>query len=187
MLDVAEEVFASKGFSNATMDEIAERVGVTKPLIYDYFGSKEGLLVAVVERARRALLTALLTAWAQTQDEAPRERVDAVVLAFFEFMDTKERQFIVLRSEGALAGEAGDSVERIRTQTAKALAVGLSLVPELSGQSEKRLAAVSEVVIGGCERLAVHRGTTEGLTSREATDLIMAMLLGDVHDLRELG
>jgi AcrR family transcriptional regulator len=44
ILGIAEEVFAERGFQATTMEDIAERVGVTKPLIYEYFGSKEGLL-----------------------------------------------------------------------------------------------------------------------------------------------
>ena len=60
MLQVAERVFGARGFQAATMDEIAEQVGVTKPLIYDYFGSKEGLFAATIERARHQLLAAVI-------------------------------------------------------------------------------------------------------------------------------
>ena len=55
----AEQVFSTRGIQATTMDEIAELVGVTKPLIYDYFGSKDGLLAATIERARGQLLAAL--------------------------------------------------------------------------------------------------------------------------------
>ncbi|MGH3746792.1 MAG: helix-turn-helix domain-containing protein, partial [Micromonosporaceae bacterium] len=48
MLAVAEQVFAERGYRDASMDEIAGRVGVTKPMLYAYFGSKEGLLLATI-------------------------------------------------------------------------------------------------------------------------------------------
>lgn len=51
MLDAATEVFSERGFHAASMEEIAARVQVTKPMLYAYFGSKEGLYRATVERA----------------------------------------------------------------------------------------------------------------------------------------
>lgn len=51
MLDAATEVFSERGFHAASMEDIAARVEVTKPMLYAYFGSKEGLYRATVERA----------------------------------------------------------------------------------------------------------------------------------------
>ncbi len=103
ILAVAEEVFADLGYQATTMDEIAERVGVTKPLIYDYFGSKDGLLIACVDRARTLL--------AETTEEAlralpPEASVDDVlrcgIAAFFDFIDDHD-----LASRAAAPGERG--------------------------------------------------------------------------------
>src|SRR5690606_42132103 len=55
MIEVAESVFAERGYAAASMDEIAERVGVSKPMLYEYFQSKEGLLLACIQAARAAL------------------------------------------------------------------------------------------------------------------------------------
>jgi AcrR family transcriptional regulator len=55
LLDVATEVFAESGFSGARVDEIAERTRTTKRMIYYYFGSKEGLYMAVLENAYRGI------------------------------------------------------------------------------------------------------------------------------------
>src|SRR5918997_4327319 len=54
VLDVAEQVFSEAGFSGARVDEIAARMSTTKRMIYYYFGSKEELYVAVLERAYRS-------------------------------------------------------------------------------------------------------------------------------------
>lgn len=55
VLDVAEEVFAEAGYSGAWVDEIAARMSTTKRMIYYYFGSKEDLYIAVLERAYRGI------------------------------------------------------------------------------------------------------------------------------------
>ncbi len=173
MLDVAERVFGANGFQAATMDEIAEQVGVTKPLIYDYFGSKEGLLAATIERARHQLLDALITGWAAGAEAAPRDRVRGVITAFFHFIDEHEQAFALLRTEGSLIGEAASSVERIRQQTAKALAEGITMLPEFATLPPSRVVPLVEVIIGGIERLAVYRSEHPGLSSEDAAELVM--------------
>lgn len=60
MLDAAVRVFAAQGYQAASMDEIARRAGVSKPLVYLYLHSKEELFSACVERESRALMTAVL-------------------------------------------------------------------------------------------------------------------------------
>ena len=55
ILDVATKEFAEHGYSGARVDEIAERTRTTKRMLYYYFGSKEGLFVAVLERAYAAI------------------------------------------------------------------------------------------------------------------------------------
>jgi AcrR family transcriptional regulator len=176
MLAVAEQVFSTRGVQAATMDEIAELVGVTKPLIYDYFGSKEGLLVATIERARGQLLSALIDSWLARPLAAPRERVHGAVHAFFSFIDDHDSAFALLRTEGALIGEASASVERIRQQTAKAFAEGLRTLPAFVGLEPRRVTVMAEILIGGCERLAVWRTTHPGTTATEATELVVTTI-----------
>jgi AcrR family transcriptional regulator len=173
MLEAAERVFGSRGFQATTMEEIADQVGVTKPLIYDYFGSKEGLLAATIERARHQLLAAVITAWESNPDATPRLRVREVITAFFEFIDDHDRGFALLRTEGALIGEAAASVERIRQQTAKALAEGITMLPGFAELPSRRLVPLVEVIIGGIERLAVYRSESAGMTAQEAAELVV--------------
>ena len=71
MLTVAEEIFAEQGYLATSMDEIAVRCGVSKPMLYEYFGSKEGLLIGCIHRARTELRekTAAAIAGAQSPEE----------------------------------------------------------------------------------------------------------------------
>src|SRR2546425_13151993 len=58
MLDAAVAVFAERGYHGASMDEIAAGAGVTKPMVYSYFGSKEDLYLACIDHARTRLMEA---------------------------------------------------------------------------------------------------------------------------------
>src|SRR5213082_1858579 len=62
MLEVAGRVFAAHGFHEASMDESAQDAGISKPMIYNYFGSKEGLYFAYIELAGQRLLSRMAEA-----------------------------------------------------------------------------------------------------------------------------
>src|SRR5207302_7286970 len=62
MLRAATRIFARRGYQDASMDEIASACGVTKPMLYAYFDSKDGLLVACVRRGEQALHEAVRAA-----------------------------------------------------------------------------------------------------------------------------
>ena len=57
LLDVGRGVFAERAFELASMDDIAQRAGISKPIVYEHFGSKEGLYAAIVEREMEELVT----------------------------------------------------------------------------------------------------------------------------------
>src|SRR3989442_2374525 len=59
MLDAAVAVFAERGYHGASMDEIAAGAGVTKPMVYSYFGSKEDLYLACIDHAGTRLMEAV--------------------------------------------------------------------------------------------------------------------------------
>lgn len=109
MLDVAARVFAARGFHAATMDEIAAEVGVTKPMLYAYFGSKENLYLASVDRAGVELLDRLRRA-ASPGLPADR-RLWAGVLAFLDFVEEHRAGWSVLYNEMASSG--GPFAERV--------------------------------------------------------------------------
>lgn len=85
MLEVAGRSFAARGFHAVSMDEIAEQAGISKPMLYHYFGSKEGLYVAYVRQQGSALLSAMRDA--TEPDASPAERLWAGTLAFLGYVD----------------------------------------------------------------------------------------------------
>src|SRR5919206_4230601 len=85
MLAVAERAFAERGFHAASVDAIAEGAGISKPMVYAYFGSKEGLYRACMAAARERLFDALR----EGVDPAapPDQQLWHGLLAFFTFVE----------------------------------------------------------------------------------------------------
>lgn len=175
ILRVAEEVFAERGFQATTMEDIAERVGVTKPLIYEYFGSKEGLLSACITRARTQLRVATEAAWQATGADAPLEEVfRAGVRAFFEFIDEHANAFVLIQQEGAVASQASPLIESIREQQSAATMATFRQAPVLAAVPDELLEGCVEVIIGACERVAVWRTRRPGVSTQQATDVVVS-------------
>lgn len=116
MLEAAGEIFAVQGFHAAPMDAVAEAAGISKPMLYNYFGSKEGLYLAYVRQSGRALLRSLREA---ASPEAPAdERLRAGILAFLTYVEDHRSGWVVLHREavaqgGSLAAEVADLRERV--------------------------------------------------------------------------
>ena len=83
LLELAEALFAERGYAGASMDELARRAGVTKPVVYELFGSKDGLFGACVDRSIERLAADISTA-VRAQDD-PEARLRAGGLAFIRF------------------------------------------------------------------------------------------------------
>ncbi len=81
--DAAEEVFARHGYHGASIGLIAAAAGISKPVIYDHFGSKRDLHLALLEKTRDALFEQL----AAGSGESPAERFRSAVDAFFGYVE----------------------------------------------------------------------------------------------------
>src|SRR6201994_1448915 len=114
-LGVAHELFAERGYADVTMDEIATEVGVTKPLLYNYFGNKERLYIACMERAGDSLTKTV--GEAVTGTASPGDALGAGVRAFFAFLDSDRSAWAVLFDETLpVGGEVADRVAAYRGQ-----------------------------------------------------------------------
>lgn len=124
MLDAAVEVFSRSGFHPASMDEIADAAGVSKPMIYAYLGSKDDLFSACIVREAERLMERI--AAAVPTGLTPDERLYRGLLAFFEFVAEYRDGWIVLyrqaRVHGTFAGEITALRERIIVVVAGLLA-----------------------------------------------------------------
>ncbi|WP_179775937.1 TetR/AcrR family transcriptional regulator [Amycolatopsis endophytica] len=174
MLEVAEAVFAERGFAAASMDEIAERVGVSKPMLYEYFNSKEGLLLACVAQARAELREATERAVAGQADA--REALRDGFRAFFVFARERRQGWSLLRHEMALIGtSASDALEDTRRQQTDLIAT--LMAHYFAGEAGPALLeATAELVVGACERLAIWCERHDEVSPDMATELAMEVL-----------
>src|SRR6201996_7129199 len=84
LLAAAQEVFVANGYHAAAMDDIAERAGVSKPVLYQHFPGKLELYLALLDTQAEALADAVVAALAGTTDN--RERIHRVLSAYFAFV-----------------------------------------------------------------------------------------------------
>src|SRR5436305_10275094 len=111
MLEAAGQAFATHGFHEASMDAIAEAAGISKPMLYNYFGSKQGLYVAYVERSGGLLIQRMREA--APPDAPAAERLRAGVLAFLTYAQEHSAGWAILHREtiaqgGPLATEVSE-------------------------------------------------------------------------------
>jgi|SRR5687767_14947166 len=141
LVELGEQLFAERGFAKASMDELARRAGVTKPVIYELFGSKEGLFRACLEGLALRLAEEIAEA-ARAADRAgeapdPEARLRAGGLAFLRFA-SENRVAYELLYEGRFS-DAAVSVRR--RQAALILELMRELAPDDVDPRELEVAA----------------------------------------------
>jgi AcrR family transcriptional regulator len=102
MLRAAGEVFARDGFHDASMDAIAQAAGISKPMLYNYFGSKQGLYSAYIERSGRALLQTMRAA--DSRGAPAAQRLHAGILAFLTYAEEHSAGWTILHRETLAQG-----------------------------------------------------------------------------------
>ena len=121
MLDAATRIFAARGFRDASMDEIAEASGITKPMLYAYFDSKEGLFSAAAERASETLRASVRAAI--EAEQKPELRLWRGLVAVFEFVDRNRESWSVLYPYGPTSsGPFAEAAARARDAMSELLA-----------------------------------------------------------------
>jgi AcrR family transcriptional regulator len=172
LVSVAREVFAQRGFAGTSVDEIAERAGVSKPVIYDHFRSKDGLLAAVLTSLGLELGAKIAEA---ARDAAtPRDSLAQGLHAYFEFVGPDAHAWSLMLTEVATGTvEAARALEDIReTQAAFIAAMILKEMPE---PDAAQAAIFAEAVVGAVERLAAVRRRDPSLTADRAADSCLAL------------
>jgi AcrR family transcriptional regulator len=104
LLDIGRSLFAERGFEATSIEEIAARAGVSKPVVYEHFGGKEGLYAVVVDREMEHLLhrvTGALTAG------HPRELLEQAALAFLSYIEDETDGFQILIRDSPVASTTG--------------------------------------------------------------------------------
>lgn len=121
LLDTAVEVFASRGYHGASMNDLAEAAGVTKPVLYQHFASKRELYLELLGELGAALQERIEKAAAAAG--GPRRQVEAGFAAYFRFVAEHRSAFALLFGSGARRDdEFADAARRVETAMAEVVA-----------------------------------------------------------------
>jgi AcrR family transcriptional regulator len=105
LLAVSRGLFAEKGFEGTSVEEIAQRAEVSKPVVYEHFGGKEGIYAVVVDREIQALTAALTGALASRGH--PKVLLERASLALLTYIETNEDGFRILVRDSPVAQATG--------------------------------------------------------------------------------
>jgi AcrR family transcriptional regulator len=105
LLDVGRAVFAERGFEGASIEEIAARAGVSKPVVYEHFGGKEGIYAVVVDREIASLLDAVL---ASLHARHPRALLEQGVLGLLRYIEANTDGFRILARDSPAPSVGGN-------------------------------------------------------------------------------
>jgi AcrR family transcriptional regulator len=153
ILDVAGAVFAGSGYHLASMDEIADSAGVSKPMLYTYFGSKEGLYLAYIRRAGGELLERLVAA--RPRDPSPGARLRARITEFLAFVEEHRNGWKVLFGEVGSSRPFAENVAAVREQIAEAIRVMIEGgTGSRCGYARPASDAIAHALVGAGESLA---------------------------------
>jgi len=121
LLGAAQEVFVAQGYHAAAMDEIAERAGVSKPVLYQHFPGKLELYLALLDEHAESLVTTVRDALASTTDN--KTRVQASIAAFFDFVSGDGEAYrLVFESDLRNVAQVRARVERANQKCAEMIA-----------------------------------------------------------------
>jgi AcrR family transcriptional regulator len=124
LIEVGRTVFAERGYEATSVEEIAERAKVSKPIVYEHFGGKEGLYAVIVDREMERVVTLISDA---ISSGTPRERLEQAALAFLTYVQDEPDGFAVLTRDapvttatGGMSGLLNEVADRVGSVFASA-------------------------------------------------------------------
>jgi AcrR family transcriptional regulator len=172
LLDAALEVFVSQGYHAAAMDEIAERAGVSKPVLYQHFPSKLELYLALLDQSVDELLETVRDALRSTDDN--RQRVAATFSAYFEYVESEGQAFrLVFESDLSNEAAVRERLERGQQECAEMIS---QMVRQDAGLDEDEAHLLSVGMVGLAQVTARYWLSTRDHIPREAAEQLVARL-----------
>jgi AcrR family transcriptional regulator len=170
LVELAEQLFAERGFARTSMDELARRAGVTKPVIYELFESKDGLFRACVNRAIEHMAAGIVEAF--RSETEPEARLRAGGLAFLRFARDNRVAWDLMAMQGRFAEQA-EAVRRDQAQLIRSLMS--EIAPE--GTDPRELEAVAYAVNSAYEGAAHWMWEHPDAPVEQVADWIVSLLL----------
>lgn len=173
LLSAALEVFTVSGYHAAAMDEIAERAGVSKPVLYQHFPSKLDLYLALLDVHIDSLVFAIQKAIASNKEN--KNRVKATVAAYFEFIDDEGGAFrLLFESDMSAEPQVRQRLDRMTYDCA----VAVSAVISLDTGFPKEESMVLAIGLIGCAQITARHWLEKDrkINRSEATSLVTNLL-----------
>jgi AcrR family transcriptional regulator len=170
LVELAEQLFAERGFARTSMEELARRAGVTKPVIYELFESKDGLFRACVDRAIERMAASVVEAF--RSETEPEARLRAGGLAFLRFARDNRVAWDLMAMQGRFADQA-QAVRRDQAQLIRGLMT--EIAPD--GTDPRELEAVAYAVNSAYEGAAHWLWEHPDTPVEQVADWIVALLL----------
>jgi AcrR family transcriptional regulator len=179
MVEAASALFAEHGFGGVSMDDIAKASGITKPMLYAYFDSKEGLFAACAEAAGEELRDQLREV-SERRELAPDQRLWEGIDRLFKFVEENHDSWLLLYPDGALAsGSIGSGAAAARDETAELLTELFKRTAEEQGLSEQALAHIEGIAhsftaatISAASRWAAHEDEPRDVAALRLMNLL---------------
>ena len=161
LLDVAERLFAAHGYGSTSIERIAREAGVTRPVIYGHFGSKDGIYLACLRRARTQMEAMLMDAIAS--GAGLREQLERGADAYFRFVESDPARWHVLFGSGAaVSGVVAEEAMQLHLATERRFA---ELFARAAPQhDQKALLAYAHAIGGAGHQLAEWWLRTPGIS-----------------------
>jgi len=177
LLDVALEVFARAGYHGASMNDVAEAAGVTKPVLYQHFESKRELYQALLDEVGARLLQAIGSATTATTDG--REQTERGFRAYFRWVAEDHDAFRLLYGSGSRRDEEFNQAVR-RVTAGAAVAIAPLIAVDIDDEHRLTLAHALVGLAEGASRRLVERGESfdPDVLARQISDLAWAGLRG---------
>jgi AcrR family transcriptional regulator len=172
LLDAARDVFVANGYYAASVDDIAERAGVSKPVVYQHFPGKLELYLALLEASATDMVLALRRALDSTHDN--HLRVQATMSAYFSFVERDGGAFrLVFESDLVHEPAVRERVEAVQHQCAVLVS---DVIAADSGLSEEESMLLAVAMIGMAEVSARWWLRTRSELPRDAAAQVISQL-----------
>jgi len=183
-------LFVERGYHGASMDELARRMGVSKPVVYDLAGSKERLFRDVMAMVGEELAQRLISAVVAEPDLT--RKLHAGILAFLRFVDENRAQWTALLS--ALSANAGPSSDELTTLRRGQVILVAKLISEMEGDvgtsgSSPVVEALAQAINGAVESVALWWRDHPEISAEALAEMLTRFLspgLLALEDLRSL-
>jgi AcrR family transcriptional regulator len=172
LLEAALEVFVARGYHAAAMDEIAERAGVSKPVLYQHFPGKQELYLALLDESVEALIETVRAALRSTNDN--RQRVAATFQAYFEFVAARSGTFrLVFESDFANEPAVRERLDHADRKCAEMIS---EVIKSDAGLADQESHLLSIGLVGMAQVTARYWLSTLGTIPRDAAEQLVARL-----------